>query len=84
MSAASPEARGGEGPRAPAEVIEVEILAGARKLDDFDILERVGGGCNGDILLVRCKKPGHPFRHKLYALKAVGARCPSFLPSACG
>lgn len=58
------------------EGVESSVLA-ACKAPDFEILDRLGGGANGDVFLVRCKAVGHPYPHKLYALKVVRG------PAAC-
>lgn len=57
-------------PLSTHETAETAFLS-ACKARDFEVLQRLGGGCNGDVFLVRCLKAGHPFPDKLYALKAV-------------
>lgn len=70
ISAAAPTPPHQPCSHATKEAAEDVVLASC-KAADFEVLERLGGGSFGDVLLVRCVAAGHPFLHKLYALKVV-------------
>ena len=40
-------------------------------IKDFEIISKLGGGCNGMVVSVKCTHKKHPDPNKLYALKTV-------------